>query len=80
LALSPGSFSCECEGCSPSAYDTCRVRADSDAAFSDRVGCGPLLDELLACEDATGFCRVGRGFETDCGLERDRWGHCVNGR
>jgi hypothetical protein len=69
---------CDCEGCSIAGYDDCLDDADADEVISDRRGCYPLYDDLVACEEITGFCERDRDYRTDCGVERDRWERCVN--
>lgn len=68
---------CECEGCSQSQFNACVAAADSDRHTSDILGCNPQLDDLLACQDATARCSGGGDFQTDCGIERDRWKKCI---
>ena len=66
-----------CEGWSPGQYNSCLSGADNDELLASRFGCGPFLDQLLACKDATGFCSGGRDWETSCKHERDNFNHCV---
>ncbi len=68
---------CACEGCSIAGHNDCLRHDEDDAFAADRRGCLPFYDEFRACEAATGFCREGHHWETDCGRERDRWRSCV---
>ena len=66
----------QCELQAPFQVDACYHSADSDDFIASRTGCGPFLDDLRACEDATGFCAANREWETNCKFERDRWHSC----
>jgi hypothetical protein len=70
---------CECEQCSPGRYDECLADADADAREADFRDCGGFYDDLVACQDATGFCS-GFEWETSCGPEKDRFKRCMEGK
>lgn len=69
---------CECEGCSPGGYDECLREAEGDEREADFRECGDLYAELLACEDATGFCS-GADWDTSCKPEKERFKSCTDG-
>ena len=60
---------CDCEGCSDARFDECLDDLDDRGRSADSRGCLDQYDELLACQDDTGFCS-GDHFETDCGPEK----------
>jgi hypothetical protein len=69
---------CDCEGCSESEYDHCLDEDDNEFYKADARGCLYEYDSLIACEDATGYCKDGHDWETSCGRERDDYRHCVD--
>lgn len=69
---------CQCEGCSTVDYNNCRAQADSNETLTAQLGCGPYLDDLLACQDSTGVCVAGHDWQTSCGVQKDRWENCVD--
>ena len=66
----------QCELWSFGQVNSCYAEADSDDFVAGRTPCGPFLDDLRACEEATGFCGADRKWHTSCGVERDRWHSC----
>ena len=67
----------DCELWSVPQVNACYASADSDDFIASRTPCGPFLDDLRACEDATGFCAANREWDTSCKFERDRWHSCT---
>lgn len=70
------SMRCDCEGCSPAEFDNCVADYAGDEQEASYRECLPQYDELLACQEATAFCK-GHEFETSCKPERDRWKDCT---
>ena len=66
----------DCELWSFGKVNSCYAEADTDDFVAGRTPCGGLLDDLRACENATGFCAADRDWHTNCGFERDRWHKC----
>jgi hypothetical protein len=69
---------CDCEGCSNAMYEYCVAERDGERREAEHRDCVDLYEELLACQEATGYCR-GRDWETSCGPEKDRWKRCTKG-
>ena len=69
----------QCEGWSFGQIDSCYHEGESDDFVASRTPCGPFLDDLRACEEATGFCAADFDWHTSCKFERDRW-HSCSGR
>lgn len=67
---------CECEGCSIAKQNECLDEVDRDANEASRIGCYDFYGDLRACEAATGRCREGKDWRTDCDAEEHRWHNC----
>src|SRR4051812_18995534 len=67
----------QCEGWSEGEVSSCYSNADGDDFLASRSPCGSFLDDLRACQEATGFCTAGRSFETSCNGQKDNWNHCI---
>lgn len=76
----PGADLCDaearCELWSPAQANACYAEADDNARFSSAVGCAPALDNLIRCQEATGFCDGGRHWKIMCMPEQDAWHKC----
>ncbi|MBI4952052.1 MAG: hypothetical protein HY908_08465 [Myxococcales bacterium] len=68
---------CDCEGCSSYGYDNCLNSYEGDLREAEYRGCEYLYDDLVACQEATGYCKSGK-FESSCGPERDRLNKCIH--
>ncbi|MEO5727689.1 MAG: hypothetical protein ABI134_24135 [Byssovorax sp.] len=67
---------CDCEKCETSAYNACLATGESDRHTAIESGCNDALDDLEACQVATGVCK-GPDFATDCGPQKDGWKKCT---
>jgi hypothetical protein len=67
---------CDCEGCSDSAYDNCVDDAEDRGRVADNEGCGTYYYDWLDCLDSEFACRNAEAEFDGCGPELERLSKC----